>query len=366
MDIYIPFAPHLASFFNVSDSTIKLSFLIGPITSCLVSLPCGLLSDRYGRRPVIIFGTVVWEIGMILCGSAMDISTFFIGRAFQSVGVGCLSVLIGSVLADLFQGATLARKMSIYSTLFPITFALAPIVGAQIGIVFGWRWVFFAMAIGMAIVLLLVYSLLPETRRQTNVGLSFERPSGSQIKMMLTAAFPATLGAIFTVNAPFLFVSSFHFDPFNYSLLQALPISVLCLGGFCYRRWIKNRELLSTFKVGLATSSIFTICASCIYFKIVPAHPFEAVGLLGIYVFGLPFITATASTILMDTSSHKGFTMSVVNMLRNLLLALVVSWSALYCDDTLFPMLGCMAVIAAGTCLLLLPSKKAAVLTESL
>ncbi|HXF90997.1 MAG TPA: MFS transporter, partial [Candidatus Nitrosotenuis sp.] len=164
LDIYIPATPYLSDVFSVTDYTMKMTFLMGPLAGLVVSIPIGNYSDFYGRRRILIFCMILFLIGAFLCTLASTIESFFLGRLILSIGSAGLNVLCGVILSDLFKGVQLAKYLGIYSSIFPVVFALAPMIGAQILTHLGWRYIFFTLIISMGLLLPFVIKFLPETR----------------------------------------------------------------------------------------------------------------------------------------------------------------------------------------------------------
>lgn len=349
LDIYVPVAPDLARIFGVSDHMIKLTFLLGPLGSCLIGIPFGYLSDRKGRAPVVVISLILFQVGTLLLALSPNMTVFFVGRALQSLGAGGLSIMGGAILADLFHGVTLAKYMGIYSAIFPLAFALAPIVGAQLYVHFGWRSIFLFLFAAMGVIGPLFYRHLPESKTQPKEKkgvFSLFKSKGMRL-LILANTLPGTVGAIFTVNSPFLYINVFHFDPSSFSMIQAIPIGIQCLGAVIYQRLVVTIGMRGSFNVGLITSGLFSLLSLLTLFKWIPQGPYNTIAILSLFSFGATFIMSTAGAIILDSSGeHKGLNVSLLNFIRNLLLAVIVTLASLVPNETVYPMLGAMLSIA--------------------
>ncbi len=128
----------------------------------------GSLSDRYGRRPVLIAGQVLFILGSLIGAAATNIETLLLGRVLQGLG-GCVGHVVGrALMRDLFQGKELGRAMAMASAVFSFGPIVAPLVGAGLMIVAGWRVLFVLMLVfALALTLVAVFGL-KETNRRIN------------------------------------------------------------------------------------------------------------------------------------------------------------------------------------------------------
>lgn len=358
LDIYIPISPQLADFFSVSENVMKLTFLVGPLGSGLMGIPVGYLSDRYGRRPFLLLGFILYITGTSFCASSSTIEFFFIGRILQSMGVGSLLVLVSSILSDLFTGLVLARYMGLYALLFPLAFATAPIVGAYVYSWFGWQANFLTLLFCAAPIALMLSIFLPETRKEQNQGSIFsliKKLSASKLvlSLALTHAVPITICAIFTVNGAFLYNKLFDFDPVSFSIVQAIPVSVQCLGALIYRRVVKDIGLKRSLEMGSWVAGIYSILCLLMIFEVLRG-PWITVSVICMFTLGITFIITSAATLLLDsTENNKGLTSSFLNLVRNLVITLVVTGASFLDNDSIMPIFSAMLLISLTTIFLI-------------
>jgi MFS transporter, DHA1 family, multidrug resistance protein len=365
LDIYTPAMPLISDVFEVSDYTMKLTFLVAPFTTFLFSIPIGHSSDIHGRRPVMLLCLSFFVLGGFICMISPNIQCFFVGRILLSLGAGGLNVLCGSILADMFRGVTLAKYMAIYGSLFPVVFACAPIIGAQLLTHFGWRSIFFTLTVTMGLFAVMLARFLPETHNpekhhHTQDSTTLFRRLKNILKkpdlftLALTHAMPMCIGGIFTVNAPFLFIDKFHFDPIAFSFIQSIPIILHFLGSLCYRYTVPLIQLDGALKVGFMTTSIFILTVGGTLIGWIPQAPFLIVGTICLFSIGSPFIISTATALLIEAAPHqKGLIMSVMALIRSACLSIILTLASSFTNSSIFPLFTSMFIVALLVLLLI-------------
>ncbi|MGV2981891.1 multidrug effflux MFS transporter [Camelimonas sp. ID_303_24] len=123
----------------------------------------GPAADRFGRRPVLIFGLAMYFIFGALAGLANTFETMIIARVAQGVGAAATRVLAVSIVRDCYAGRQMARVMSMAMIIFMLVPILAPSFGQAIMLFAPWHWVFGLLAIFGAVVLVWMLFRMPET-----------------------------------------------------------------------------------------------------------------------------------------------------------------------------------------------------------
>jgi DHA1 family bicyclomycin/chloramphenicol resistance-like MFS transporter len=167
-DLYLVSLPSLATIFHVPASTVQLTLSMFVIGFGGAQLIIGPLSDRYGRRPVLLCGLSLFVFASVLCAIAPSISLLIVARFLQALGC-CSSIIIArAIVRDAYAPADSARviaRASTWTSLAPLT---GPILGSYLEVTFGWRAAFVAMSILSSCVLAAVILRLPETNAHKN------------------------------------------------------------------------------------------------------------------------------------------------------------------------------------------------------
>jgi MFS transporter, DHA1 family, multidrug resistance protein len=163
-DVYLPAMPAMARAFGVADWQMPQTVSVYLLALAIAQLGYGPLSDRWGRKPVLIAGILLYIAGSLGCARADGFAPFLAWRALEAIGAAAGLVLGRAVIADTCDRTAAARVYSIVYPLVSLSPALAPAVGAHLAQRFGWRADFAFVAAFGAFALLLTLAYLPETR----------------------------------------------------------------------------------------------------------------------------------------------------------------------------------------------------------
>ncbi|OFI47688.1 multidrug MFS transporter [Floricoccus penangensis] len=118
-------------------------FSIYLLTSAMVTPIYGKLADKIGRKPVFIFGTLIFIIGSALCGFSNSMMTLILARAVQGIGAGAMMPVSLTIIADMYSPEKRAKIIGLTSTAWGIASIVGPMAGGLIVDSVGWNWIFF-------------------------------------------------------------------------------------------------------------------------------------------------------------------------------------------------------------------------------
>ena len=164
IDSMLPALPHIGESLNIlndnSRQWVITAYLLGFGGAQIVYGP---LADRYGRKPVLIGGLLIYVVFAVACAFAPTFGLLIAARVATGIGAAATRVLAVSIVRDRYSGRTMARVMSLSFLVFLGVPILAPTVGQLIMTVGPWRWIFGVLAVFGAIVLTWAATRLPET-----------------------------------------------------------------------------------------------------------------------------------------------------------------------------------------------------------
>lgn len=245
-DLYMPALPELVTYFNTTTSMTSMTMIIFFIFMAIGTLVLGPLSDKYGRKPILVGSTVLTLFCSVMCAFSPTITLLIVVRAIQAFGGGGMIAIGTTLIKDSFERHEIGKVLSITQALAFIAPMAAPILGALILQVSDWRMTFIALALLNAITLVFVLLLeetLPEEKRvqegiiQSILGLVkvVKNPVFTNILLVggvLTAPFMAYLSV-----ASYVYMKEFHITESMFSIYFAINSAFTIMGSLLYGRF---------------------------------------------------------------------------------------------------------------------------------
>lgn len=163
IDAMLPGLSHIAADLS-ADAPNRAQLVITAFLAGLGvgTLLAGPLSDSYGRRPVILTGAAIYMAGAALATVAQTLDTLLVARVVQGLGAAAFRIVSVAIIRDMASGREMARLMSLVMMVFALTPAMAPLIGAGVITLAGWRAVFAAFIVFAALLSGWMMLRLPE------------------------------------------------------------------------------------------------------------------------------------------------------------------------------------------------------------
>jgi DHA1 family bicyclomycin/chloramphenicol resistance-like MFS transporter len=308
VDIVLPAMPAIARELGARPAEGQLVIGVFVFSYAVCQLVYGPLSDRFGRRPVLLVGVSLYVVASILCLLAATMTELLLGRVAQAVGACAGPVLARAVVRDLHGRDGAARMLAQIGMVMGFIPGVAPIVGGLVTDAFGWRAVFVLLAAFAAVTLAGVWFLLPETNRHKNPEAT--RPG----RLLATYASLARNGpflgyalactgcfaAMFSFHslAPFVVIERYGLTPRAFSLWFLGLVAGFVVGSVLSHRYAHRLGLDRAILIGLAVvvaaaAGAFALERAGIHAVLAIVGPTAAM-MLG---FGLVFPNAMAGAI---------------------------------------------------------------------
>ncbi len=152
IDLYLPVLPAIAVHFDTSPAMVQLTFSAFFIGMAIGQLFYGPASDRFGRRPAILVGCVVYVAASLLCVAAPGVEWLIAGRFLQALGCCAGMVVARAVVRDRYDHRDSARIFSLLTLVLGVAPLFAPTIGGWLALAFSWRAIFVAF-VGIGLVL---------------------------------------------------------------------------------------------------------------------------------------------------------------------------------------------------------------------
>jgi DHA1 family bicyclomycin/chloramphenicol resistance-like MFS transporter len=240
-DLYLPALPSISEQLNTTVELVNLTLVIFFIFISISALVCGPLSDRLGRKPVLLSGVTLFFIASIACALSANIHILILSRAFQAMGAGAGVSISTAIVKDYFPPDKKEKAFALISALVGVVPIVAPVIGAQLLKWMSWRGAFFGFALtGLIIILLGIRFQETHTRRSTeSVPVSVLRlffvlrnPAFARL-LVLFALSPLPMFAYVGISA-ILYIQDFGLTEQQFSLYFAGNALVVIAGSFVY------------------------------------------------------------------------------------------------------------------------------------
>ena len=167
-DLYLPALPQMGNYFSASEFLVGLTLTVFFFVFAVSMVLFGPLSDKFGRRPILIFGAAIYTAASFTCAVSANIYFLLAGRFFQAVGSGAVITVSTALIKDCFRGKVMRKILAITQALGVIAPMVAPLVGGVLLTFTDWRGSFYLLtALGTInlIVAFLFCETLPEHKR---------------------------------------------------------------------------------------------------------------------------------------------------------------------------------------------------------
>lgn len=263
-DMYLPGLPTIASEFNASQDFAQYTLLVWFLGSSSLQLLTGPLSDRYGRKCILLIGALLFTVSSYICAATENIATLLIARFIQGSTI-CAVVVSGYAAVHEFYDASKAIKIiAIMGSVTILAPALGPLAGAIIIEISNWRLIFWVLFIWGAFATCALIFFMPETNtkiikinvRETikdYLQISFRRDF---LKYMLPYSFLFLAFICWIVESPFIILETLKRGRVEFGCIQILVFCLFIVGAQITRIMIDKTNPNITITTGLVVASI--------------------------------------------------------------------------------------------------------------
>jgi MFS transporter, DHA1 family, multidrug resistance protein len=357
--LFMPVIPAVKAALDLSDAMAQLTFSISLFAMAFATLAYGSLSDRYGRRPLLLSGLVLFLVGSIISAAAQSAGALVVGRLVQAIGAGCGITLVRAIARDAYRPEHLVRVIAYLTMFYTIGPMVSPLVGGLLIDTLGWRSVFgFALVVGAAITISAYFAIF-ETHPPTEAGkdsvgmlrsyaVLFSRPRFTAY--VLQSGFSTGAFMTMAVASASLMKELLHRPSIEFGLYFVLFPVGFFLGNFVSSR-IGNRVPNETMVLIGSGLSLATVIIQAMLLTLGPVTP------LALFVPGL-FITMAQGIALpyaqvgamRELPQFAGTAAGVGVFVQSLCGAVFTQLYGLLADGTQMPMIA-IASFSASLCL---------------
>jgi len=359
--LYTPSLPHLAVYFETTPAVVKLTMSFNVMAFGLMQLVYGPLSDRFGRRPVMLIGLSGFAVFSLACAASQSIYQLIAARIGQGLFSAAEAVLVYAIIHDLYRNGDRVRALAVYGMAIALGPAAAPVLGGYLQVYLGWRVIFFLIASVALAAVWLINRRLPESAPASappiriwmiaaDYGRLFINP-GFMYYALLTGTGSGIIMAMVTAF-PFILISNFGVATQRFGLFMCVPVLSFVAANFLVRKLSGRVAAERLLNGGLALAAAGALLLCVLGFSDV-LRPMSLVLSMSLATFGLGPVFAVAPMKALDeTDCPTGTASAVVNAVPVLMASLAALSLSVLHDGTSRPLaltlLGLLLV--AGVC----------------
>lgn len=355
MQIMLPAIPIVRESFQISVSNAQLTLSLSMFSIAMATLIYGPLSDRFGRRPIMLVGIAVTVLGSALCMLAGSIEWLIAGRIVQAAGGAVGLVLARAIVRDVYpadQAAGIIATLVMFMVVMPM---LSPMVGGELLVRYDWHSIFYLVAAISILMLILMHRYLPETLavpvKFTGVismlkGFMTLLRSRAFSAYAFNVAFVSVVFFTFISAAPEIMVSVLNRQPNEYGYYFIMVPAAFMAGNYLTRGYSRKLGIHRMITMG-SRLSILGITIAIVLHALGLHHPLALFMPIALTTFGNGISLPNAQAGAINEFPHMAGTASgLTGFLQMGLSAVAAQLVALLFNGTVYPML--MLMLAAA------------------
>ncbi len=275
-DMYLAAIPLLMEKWQQPLATLNLTLVCFFVSYCFFLLFYGPLSDRYGRKPPLIYGLSLYIVASILCSAANSVELMIIARTIQGAGAAAASAIAFAICKDMFEGRLRQRIFLQLGVIVAAAPMIAPIIGGWIIEHYSWRWVFILKAImgtiSLAGVLAMKESLQEVNTDKLSAAVSSYLRLTQNKQYLYLVVISSVLGCpffAFIASSSDLYISTFGFSEQQYGIFFALNASAFMIAPLLFG--LISKKLPLTVLLPISYSGVL-ISSLLMFSGLLPGH----------------------------------------------------------------------------------------------
>ncbi len=312
-DIYAPSMPSLSAFFDTAPSMVKLTISLNVLMFGFGQIIHGPLSDRFGRKSVLLVAILLFTVSSFICALAQSIEQLIAARMLQGFMGAAEAVICMAIFKDLFDEKQQVRALAIFGMSIALAPAIGPIIGGYVHVWLGWHFNFYLIGVLGTLTTFLIWWLLPESSSPDAGALKPARILSNYRGLLCDKQFITYAGMVgvgmgiiytFVTGGPFILIQQFGIPTEIFGYYQAAIVAAYFIGSLVSMRAVNHMETNRLLNIGLVL-----VLVGGIFFLVVVASgqvtPFTFTFCFSLMTLGLGPVFAVAPSKAMLATNHS-------------------------------------------------------------
>lgn len=262
-DMYLPALPDMMRDLSLTGQQAQLTLTLWFLGSASLPILVGPITDRYGRRRVLLAGGIVYIFASILCAVTTQLPLLLVGRFIEGSMMATMLVPGYACIHELFEQKQAVRILALMGSISVLAPALGPLLGGFLLLVTSWRGIFWFIAAWALLAIVLLSKWMPQDREENkqkhNIKTLFAQyariVTNKQFMLNMSVLGLIMSGWIVWISAgPLLVIDAFHFSAVAFGVIQAFVFAAYILGNYCVKHLMERITVSHLIKIGLTVT----------------------------------------------------------------------------------------------------------------
>lgn len=360
-DMYLPALPQMMYELKISPYLAQLTLISWLLGTGSTQLILGPISDRYGRRPVVLIAGVIFVVSSLICAFSQHISTLLLGRFIQGCTVCSISVAGYAAIHELYETKQAIRVISLMASITVLAPAFGPLLGSFVLFIGNWRLIFLILAGWGLISFFSLLTTMPEThhfekREFFNLSILMKNylrtlKNKPFLKNTLILCF-SSIGIVAWITvSSFLVIDSFKYSPLSYGLMQAFIFLGFIIGSRLVQKNIMVINATKFIHYGLIVTTLSAL-ASVLLAILFPHFLFGLILSMAAYATGGSLMVGTLNRSAIDACKEPmGVRLSIFSSMISLAIVSGSTLASIIYNGTLLSVSCVLLTVSLLACL---------------
>lgn len=368
-DMYLPALPQMMSELDLTTHQAQYTLTTWFLGQASMPLLMGIISDRFGRRPVLLVGGIIYILATILCALAADATTLLIGRFIEGCMVASMLVSGYACIHELYEKNEAIKILALMGSISVLAPAFGPLLGGFVLYFSDWRGIFWVITVMAIIAVSLLAKVMPEThtpekRQPIHLPLLINQYIGVLTNrrfmlLMFALGFIFAGWIVWIAAGSLLIIENFHYSAIAFGWIQALIFAIYIFGNRLVKYLIDSLGVKRLIALGLALTLLGGILM-LLSAMVLPQDLHAFLAALMVYSLGSALCFAPMNRTIIESSQEAmGIRVALFAVFLTSFAALGSAMSGLFFNGTLISIgyLMCAAIVIA--CLMMIGIKAA-------